>query len=149
MLELVGAAEAVLSSDGQFVSRCSDGQRWPTTARATELQRTWSANYPLFGGDSAVGLTACSAWPSMPTPPLPPEVRVPVLVTTGAADPLVGSAGLESVTGALTAVSARWAALSWQGAGYSAVLHSGCVQARLAAYLDTGALPPNGSLCPA
>ncbi|WP_235157186.1 MULTISPECIES: alpha/beta hydrolase [Rhodococcus] len=149
MLELVGAAEAVLSSDGQFVSRCSDGQRWPTTARATELQQTWSANYPLFGGDSAIGLTACSAWPSMPTPPLPAEVRVPVLVTTGAADPLVGSAGLESVTGALTAVSARWAALSWQGAGYSAVLHSGCVQARLAAYLDTGALPPNGSLCPA
>lgn len=149
LLELVDLAEAQLSSAGQFVSRCSDTQRQPTPSRALELQRTWGASYPLFGADTATGLTACSAWPSMPAPPLPDGVDVPVLVLGAAADPIVGSGGLESATGALTAVGARWAVVSWQGAGYSATLHSTCAQARVAAYLETGELPPNGSLCPA
>ncbi|MCK8673107.1 alpha/beta hydrolase [Rhodococcus sp. HM1] len=149
LLELVDPAEAQLSSAGQFVSRCSDKQRQPTPTRALELQRTWGASYPLFGADTATGLTACSAWPSMPAPPLPDAVDVPVLVLGSAADPIVGNGGLESVTGALTAVGARWAVVSWQGAGYAAALHSTCAQARVAAYLETGELPPNGSLCPA
>lgn len=149
LLDLVGAAEAMLASDGQFVSRCSDGQRWPTTMRAAELRESWSTQYPLFGADGAIATTACAAWPSMPAPSLPSELGVPTLVTTAAADPLVGNAGLDTVTGALTAVSAPWSAVSWQGAGYSAALHSTCVQARLDAYLDSGELPPNGSLCPA
>ncbi|MEE2033911.1 alpha/beta fold hydrolase [Rhodococcus chondri] len=149
LLELVGPAEAMLASDGQFVSRCSDGQRWPTTMRAAELRESWATIYPLFGADGAIAASACTAWPSMPAPPLPSELRVPTLVTTAAADPLVGNAGLETVTGALTAVAAPWAAVSWQGAGYSAALHSTCIQAQIEAYLDGGELPPNGSLCPA
>lgn len=149
LLELVDPAEAQLASAGQFVSRCSDTQRRPTPTRALELQQTWGSSYPLFGADTATGLTACSAWPSMPAPPLPDGVDVPVLVFGAPADPIVGSGGLESVTGALTAVGARWAVVSWQGAGYSATLHSTCAQARVAAYLETGDLPPNGSLCPA
>ncbi|MFZ2526634.1 MAG: alpha/beta hydrolase [Rhodococcus sp. (in: high G+C Gram-positive bacteria)] len=149
LLELVDPAEAQLSTAGQFVSRCSDTQRRPTPARALELQRAWGSNYPLFGADAATGLTACSAWPSMPAPPLPDRVDVPVLVLGAAADPIVGGGGLESVTGALTAVGARWAVVSWQGAGYAAILHSACAQSRVGAYLQTGDLPPNGSLCPA
>lgn len=149
LLESVGAAEAMLSTDGQWVSRCSDGQRWPTPMRAAELQENWSATYPLFGGDAAVAATSCAAWPSMAAPPLPAALDVPVLVTSAAADPIVGNAGLESVTGALTASGIRWAALAWQGAGYSATLHSTCAQSRAEAYLADGVLPPNGSLCPA
>lgn len=83
------------------------------------------------------------------SPPLPAALDVPVLVSSGAADPVVGNAGVESVTGVLTAGGIAWASLSWQGAGYSAVLHSGCVQARVKTYLSDGELPPNGSLCPA
>ncbi len=149
LVELVGAAEERLSTDGQFVARCSDGQRWPTPTHAGDLARSWSTLYPLYGAALATGLTACAAWPSLPPPPLPSALDVPVLVSSGAADPVVGDAGVESVTGVLTAGGIAWASLSWQGAGYSAVLHSGCVQARVEAYLSGGELPPNGSLCPA
>lgn len=149
LLDLVSPAEELLSTDGQWVSRCSDGQRWPTATRAEELQREWAAAYPLFGSDVAIGTTSCAAWPSMPASPLPTEFEVPVLVTSGAADPIVGAGGLDTVTGVLTAGGATWSALAWQGAGYSAVLHSSCVQDRLETYLASGALPPNGSMCPA
>lgn len=47
-------------------------------------------------------------------PALPAALDVPVLVTSAAADPIVGNAGLESVTGALTASGIRWTALAWQ-----------------------------------
>ncbi|WP_241384403.1 alpha/beta fold hydrolase [Rhodococcus sp. CH91] len=149
LTELVGAAEESLGTDGQFVARCSDGQRWPTPTRAADLAKSWASLYPLYGADSATALTACAAWPSLPPPPLPAALDVPVLVSSGAADPIVGNAGVESVTGVLTAGGIPWASLSWQGAGYSPVLHSGCVQARIETYLVSGELPPNGSLCPA
>ncbi|UYP20676.1 alpha/beta hydrolase [Rhodococcus sp. Z13] len=149
LIELVSEAEEMLSTDGQFVARCSDGQRWPTPMRAADLAENWSTPYPLYGADTAVAATVCSAWPSLSPSPLPAALDLPVLVTSGAADPLVGNAGVESVTGVLTAAGAPWAALSWQGAGYSSVLHSGCVQARVETYLSEGTLPPNGSLCPA
>ncbi|MCK0092234.1 alpha/beta hydrolase [Rhodococcus sp. F64268] len=149
LLESVGTAEAMLTTDGQWVSQCSDGQRWPTAMRAAELQKSWSTTYPLFGSDAAVAATSCAAWPSMAPPPLPAALDVPVLVTSAAADPIVGNAGLDSVTGALTASGIRWTALAWQGAGYSATLHSACAQSRAEAYVANGELPPNGSLCPA
>ncbi|MEU5840529.1 alpha/beta hydrolase [Rhodococcus sp. NPDC047139] len=149
LIELVGAAEEALATDGQFVAQCSDGQRWPTPAHAGDLAQNWSTLYPLYGAEIASGLTACAAWPSLPPPPLPAALDVPVLVSSGAADPIVGNAGVESVTGVLTAGGIAWAALSWQGAGYSAALHSGCVQSRMEIYLSGGELPPNGSLCPA
>lgn len=149
LLELVGEAEGTLGSDGQWVARCSDGQRWPTPMRATELSDAWSDIYPLFGADTAVAATACAAWPSMPAPPLPGELEMPVLITTGAADPIVGNSGLDTVTGALTATGTAWSALSWQGAGYSAALHSVCARSRIETYVTSGELPPNGSLCPA
>ncbi len=149
LLDIVSTAEELLSTDGQWVARCSDGRRWPTAMRAAELQSDWSATYPLFGADIAVAATSCAAWPSMPAPPLPSAVDVPVLVTSGAADPIVGDAGLDTVTGVLTAAGAPWSVLKWQGAGYAATLHSSCVQSRLESYLTDGTLPPNGSLCPA
>ncbi|MFD6883384.1 alpha/beta hydrolase [Rhodococcus sp. NPDC060084] len=149
LLDLVGTAEQMLASDGQFVSRCSDGQRWPTPTRAADLQRNWATLYPLFGADTAAATTACAAWPTLPAPPLPAALDTPVLVTGGAADPIVGSVGVESVTGALTAGAIAWSTVSWQGAGYSASLHSTCIQGRIERYLSTGELPPNGSLCPA
>lgn len=149
LLELVGTAESMFHADGQFVARCSDGQRWPSPMRAAELQKSWSGLYPLFGPDAAATATVCSAWPSLPAPPLPAALDVPVLVTGGAADPVVGAGGAESVTGVLTAGGIAWSSMSWQGAGHSAVLHSSCVQSRVEQYLTDGALPPNGSLCPA
>lgn len=149
LLELIGATEAMLASDGQFVARCSDGRRWPSPMRSAELQQNWADLYPLFGADAAIAATACSAWPSLPAPPLPAALDVPVLVAGSAADPLVGADGRESVTGMLTASGITWSSISWQGAGHSAVLHSQCVQSRVESYLADGSLPPNGSLCPA
>ena len=83
-------------------------QRRPAVAgpgRARELQEAWGVKYPMFGADAAVGLMRCSAWPTMSPPPLPGRLDVPVLVFSGAADPVVGNAGLPTVTGSLASAA--------------------------------------------
>lgn len=146
---LIDATQAAVGTDGQFVARCSDGQQWPGPGRAKELQRTWADRYPVFGADAAVGLMRCSAWPTMSPPPLPSTVPVPVLVFNGAADPVVGNAGVATVTGTLTSADTTWSNVTWAGYGHPVTTHSDCARQSLVRYLDSAALPANGSACPA
>ncbi|WP_420880908.1 alpha/beta fold hydrolase [Rhodococcus sp. (in: high G+C Gram-positive bacteria)] len=146
---LVATTDAAVGTDGQFVARCSDGQQWPGPGRARELQTEWGARYPTFGSDAALGLLRCSAWPTMPPPALPSSVPVPVLVLSGAADPIVGNAGLPTVTGTLTSAGATWSGLTWEGYGHPVTTHSDCARQFLSRYVESGALPPNAGMCPA
>ncbi len=146
---LIGATQAAVGTDGQFVARCSDGQQWPGPGRAKELQRTWAERYPVFGADAAVGLMRCSAWPTMAPPPLPSSVPVPVLVFNGAADPVVGNGGVATVTGTLTSADTTWSNVTWAGYGHPVTTHSDCARQSLVRYLDSATLPANGSACPA
>lgn len=145
----VAATEATVGTDGQFVARCSDGQQWPGPGRVRELQTEWGARYPTFGSDAALALLRCSAWPTMPPPALPSNIPVPVLVLSGAADPIVGDAGLPTVTGTLTSAGAKWSGISWEGYGHPVTTHSDCARQFLSRYLESGALPPNAGVCPA
>ncbi|MCL2533595.1 MAG: alpha/beta hydrolase [Nocardiaceae bacterium] len=145
----VAETQAAVDTDGQFVARCSDGQQWPGPGRAKELQQSWAERYPVFGADAAVGLMRCSAWPTMSPPPLPSTVPVPVLVLTGAADPVVGNAGVATVTGTLTSADTTWSNLAWAGYGHPVTTHSDCARQSLVRYLDSTALPANGNACPA
>lgn len=146
---LVASTEAAIDTDGQFVARCSDGQQWPGPGRARELQTEWGARYPTFGSDAALGLLRCSAWPTMPPPALPSSIPVPVLVLSGGADPVVGDAGLPTVTGSLTSAGAKWSGLTWEGYGHPVTTHSECARQFLSRYLESGVLPPNAGVCPA
>lgn len=147
--DLIRATAAALGTDGQFVARCSDGQQWPGPGRVTQLTQEWGAKYPVFGADAALGLTRCAAWPTMAPPPLPGRIAVPVLVFDGAADPVAGSGALATVTGTLTSAGTSWATVTWEGYGHPVTTHSDCARQILVRYLDTAALPSNGSACPA
>ncbi|QBJ98295.1 alpha/beta fold hydrolase [Rhodococcus sp. ABRD24] len=149
LLDLIGATEAAVGSDGQFVARCSDGQQWPGPGQAGELAQAWSQRYPLFGSDAAIALMSCSAWPTMAPPPLPSKIPAPTLVLSGVADPIVGDGGLSTVTGTLAAAGTVWSSVSWEGSGHPVTTHSDCAQQALIRYIDAGTLPPNGGACPA
>ncbi|MDV7352241.1 alpha/beta hydrolase [Rhodococcus oxybenzonivorans] len=148
LLALAAQAEAAYESDGQFITRCTDGQQWPAPDRVRQLQRVWGEQFPLFGPDAAVGLLLCTSWPATAPPALPGDLSMPVLVLSGAADPVVGNAGVGTVTGAVGSAGATTATLTWHGRGHPAT-HSDCSQKAIVSYLADGTLPPDGSACPA
>ncbi|MFH5207528.1 alpha/beta hydrolase [Antrihabitans spumae] len=146
---LIAREEALTEGDGQFINRCSDGQQWPPPQRVRELQKEWGEKFPIFGPEAAVTMLACSAWPVAQAPPAPSDLKIPVLVLSGAADPVTGNSGVSSVTGAIGNAGGQVSALSWQGWGHPVTAHSGCAQDSVVAYVNDGKLPPNGTVCPA
>ncbi|MEV0946452.1 alpha/beta fold hydrolase [Rhodococcus sp. NPDC049939] len=148
LLALAGQADDLLDSDGQLITRCTDGQQWPGPDRARELQNQWGEQFPLFGPSAAVALLECSSWPATAPPALPGELNMPVLVLDGVADPLVGNAGTGLVTGVVSGAGATTATLTWHGSGHPAT-QSDCAQNAIIAYLADGVLPPDGGVCPA
>ncbi|MFQ6330154.1 alpha/beta hydrolase [Nocardia sp. CWNU-33] len=146
---LILRESAATASDGQFVNRCTDNQTPPTPSRATELSAEWGQKYPAFGKAAAIAMMACAAWPVAGAPPLPAKLDLPVLVLGGIADPVVGTSGQASVTGALGAAGARHASVAWQGWGHPVFTHSGCAQQALLDYLKDAKLPKDGTACPA
>lgn len=135
-------------SDGQFASRCSDGYQWTPADRVRTLVNDWTGLYPAFGPTEAVNLLACTAWPADNPPEVPSELGVPVMVTTGVADPTVGDAGIPGLTGTLNAAGAATAVATWQGLGHPPLSSSSCIREAAASYLETGELPPDGTACP-
>ncbi|MBO0853333.1 MAG: alpha/beta hydrolase [Nocardia sp.] len=146
---LSGRVAALVGSDGQFVSTCSDNQQPATPDRARTLQNDWGAKYPVFGRSAAVGLMACTAWPAAQAPHMPDKLDLAALVVGTAADPVVGDDGRAAVTGALGAAGARVATVQWAGWGHPAFTHSGCVQQNIIGYLNDATLPADGTACPA
>ncbi|GGG08726.1 protease [Rhodococcoides trifolii] len=143
------ATRADVGSDGQFVSRCTDGQQWPGPDRVRELRQSWGQSYPLFGADAALGMLACAAWPASSPSPLPGSIAVPVLVLSGNADPVVGNDGLPAVTGAIAATGATTASVTWQGFGHPVSILSSCARSSVVAYANDATLPGDGNACPA
>lgn len=140
---------AAMNGDGQFVSGCSDAQQRTPQQQARELRKTWAGKYPIFGEQAAIGLIACTSWPTVNPPALPKNLDIAVLVLSGAADPVTGNGGLSSVTGAFTAAGTRSAVVTWQGWGHPVLPHSACAQQSTVDYLTSGNLPANGMACPA
>lgn len=146
---LITREEALTASDGQFITRCSDGQQWPGPQTVRDLVGTWDQKYPVFGREAATAMVACSAWPVISAPAPPKDLKLPVLALSAAADPVVGNGGLGSVTGAVDSGGGRASVLTWQGWGHPVVAHSGCAQQAVVDYVNSGRLPPNGTVCPA
>lgn len=136
-------------TDGQFVTRCSDAPQSPSAGQATELAKSWSEKYPVFGPQIALGTLVCAAWPSMKPPPTPDQLPMPVLLLSGSADPIFGGAGVASVTGVLNNAKSTVSTVSWQGHGHLVATHSACAQQHIAEYTSSATLPGNATACPA
>lgn len=136
-------------TDGQFVSRCTDGQQWPSPQGVRDLTSQWTDRYPVYGTDAALAALLCSSWPTAPSTPLPNSLEVPVLVLSNAGDPIVGNGGLSSVTGLVGATGAAVASAAWQGSGHPSLGGSQCLQSAAVNYARDTALPTDGTVCPA
>lgn len=144
---LASRAANATQRDGQLIAQCSDGQQWPAPDRVRDLYRTWQDSYPLFGPESALGMLTCGAWPATAPPALPTDLKVPVLVLTGVADPVVGNAGVGSATGAVEAAGAPTSTVTWHGAGHP-VMSTDCARKSIGTYVADGELPADGNACP-
>ncbi|WP_280424437.1 alpha/beta hydrolase [Nocardia carnea] len=145
---IIDRQEQATAGDGQFVNSCTDIPQPPPAPQVTDLSGIWAGKYPAFGRSAALSMLVCSAWPVTEAPPALEKLELPVLVLTGAGDPVTGAAQA-SVTGALGAAGARHATMIWQGWGHPASAHSGCAQTAVVEYLKDGKLPGDGTACPA
>ncbi|WP_206488365.1 alpha/beta fold hydrolase [Rhodococcus sp. KRD162] len=146
---LAQRARNAYRTDGQFVSRCTDGQQWPSPQGVRDLSAQWTDRYPIYGTDAALTALLCSSWPTAPSTPLPSSLDVPVLVLSNAGDPIVGNGGLSSVTGLVGATGTAVASAAWQGSGHPSLGGSQCLQTIAVDYARDAALPTNGTVCPA
>ena len=154
LLPLAGVAGAATLStiaitDGQFTASCSDAPSPATPEQSTEVQAKWRAQYPQFGVDSAVRMLMCAAWPSHTPPPALNSIPIPVLLLSGAADPVVGSGSVDTVAAALDRTGTDSAVVSWAGVGHGALWNSDCAASAVTGYLDIGELPDLRTACPA
>lgn len=136
-------------TDGQFVSRCTDGQQWPSPQSVRDATSRWDDRYPIFGADAALTALLCASWPTAPAVPLPTSLDVPVLAVSNAGDPVVGNGGFASATGLVGASGAAVASASWQGSGHPGLGGSQCLQTAAVAYAKDSTLPVDGTVCPA
>lgn len=148
--DAVGAlAGAVAMTDGQFTATCSDAPPPATPDQSAQAQVKWEAQYPQFGADAAVRMLSCAAWPSHAPPPAPNRIPIPVLLLSGAADPVVGAGGTDTVAAALNRTGTQNAVVSWAGVGHGALWNSDCAARQVADYLGAGRLPTLRTACPA
>ncbi len=149
LLALAERGRNAYGTDGQFVSRCTDGQQWPSPQGVRDLSSQWTDRYPVYGTDAALKALLCSSWPTAPSIPLPTSLDVPVLVLSNAGDPIVGNGGLSSVTGLVGATGAAVASAAWQGSGHPSLGGSQCLQSAAVKYALDTSLPTDGTVCPA
>ena len=146
---LIGRAEAVRDSDGQFINRCSDSLSRPTPDRVRELVVAWNKLYPQFGTVGALNLVKCLNWPSGTPPKEPKNLKLDVLLLGVQKDPIAGSDGVAASAATIINAGSASKRVIWQGIGHGAGIYSACALAPLAGYLDSGKLPPTDTYCPA
>src|SRR5699024_10531869 len=142
-------AGAEVLGDGRFTAVCSDAPGGATQADAIAQYDTWAEQYPRVGSDAALRMLQCAAWPSQDRPAGAERIEVPVLVLTGAADPVAGAGATDPVLGALQRAGASTLTVNWAGTGHGAGWQSDCAADQIADYLDTGLLPMIAPSCPA
>jgi pimeloyl-ACP methyl ester carboxylesterase len=132
--------------DGALATDCNDSRNRLSPARIAELATRWAGEYPLFGGEAALGLVDCAPWPTGGVAAAAPAAAgaPPMLVLGTAADSRDPLDGSRRASDALP--SARF--LSWQGAGTGAYPRTPCVTGVVDELLVDGVLPQADTLCP-
>ena len=149
MNNLINQADTLRQSDGQFVNSCSDALNRPTPDRVRELIVAWPKLYPQFGAVGALSMVKCLNWPSGTAPQEPKNLKIPVLLLGVQNDPIVGNEGVAQVAATVINAGTSSKRVIWQGIGHGASIYSECAFAPVAAYLDSGNLPPTDTYCPA
>jgi pimeloyl-ACP methyl ester carboxylesterase len=147
--KLIGQAESLRETDGQFVNKCSDSLNRPTPDRVRELVVQWPKLYPQFGAVGALDMVKCLNWPSGTAPPDAKNLKVNVLLMGGQNDSLVGSEGVSAVAAAVINAGAASKRVVWQGIGHGVSVYSACALPPMIGYLDSGNLPATDTYCPA
>ncbi|MGH8860740.1 MAG: alpha/beta hydrolase, partial [Jatrophihabitantaceae bacterium] len=135
--------------DANAVISCNDSPILAPVpdSRILATARQWARQYPLFGADAAGALLACRGWQPDRTPVPPPSAATPttVLVVGNLHDPATPYIGAEHLTRGLG--HARL--LTWNGEGHTSFLSgSRCVDRYVSAFLTSGSLPPDHTVCP-
>ncbi|MGI9124204.1 MAG: alpha/beta hydrolase [Mycobacterium sp.] len=146
---LVNQAEAIRSTDGQFVNTCSDALNRPTPDRVRELVVAWGKQYPQFGTVGALDLVKCLNWPSGSAPKDPKNLKINVLLLGVANDPIAGGQGVPATAATIINSGATSRRVMWQGIGHGASIYTACAMPPLLGYLDTGNIPATDTFCPA
>ena len=146
---LINQANALRGTDGQFVNTCSDALNRPTPDRIRELVVAWGKTYPQFGTVAALNMVKCLNWPSGSAPKDPKDLKVNALVLGVQNDPIVGAQGVPAVTATIINAGATSRRVMWQGTGHGASIYTACALPPLMSYLDSGAVPPTDTFCPA
>ncbi|MGH3969119.1 MAG: alpha/beta hydrolase, partial [Mycobacterium sp.] len=146
---LINRADAIRTTDGQFINSCSDALNRPTPDRIRQLVVAWAKLYPQFGTVGALSMVKCVHWPSGSPPQQPKNLKTNVLLLGVQNDPIVGSEGVAATAGIIINARAASKRVMWQGIGHGAGIYSSCAVAPLIDYLDSGNLPPTDTYCPA
>ncbi|MBI3213186.1 MAG: alpha/beta fold hydrolase [Mycobacterium sp.] len=146
---LITQSESMRDTDGQFINRCSDALNRPTPDRVRELVVAWGKLYPQFGSVGALSLVDCLNWPSGTPPKDPKNLKLDVLLMGVQNDPIAGSDGVAATAATIINAGAASKRVIWQGIGHGASVYSACALPPLAAYIDTGKVPPTDTYCPA
>jgi len=147
--DLIGQADSLRQTDGQFVNGCSDALNRPTPDRVRELVVAWGKLYPQFGAVGALDLVQCLNWPSGSSPKDPKNLPIPVLLLGVQNDPIVGNEGVAAAAATVINAGAANKRVMWQGIGHGASIFSPCALPPVIGYLDTGKLPDTDTYCPA
>jgi pimeloyl-ACP methyl ester carboxylesterase len=149
LTNLSNQADALRGTDGQFVNTCSDSLNRPTPDRVRELVVAWGKTYPQFGTVAALNLVKCLNWPSGSAPQDPKDLKINVVLLGVQNDPIVGAQGVPATAATIINAGATSRRVMWQGIGHGASVYSACALPPVLAYLESGALPPTDTFCPA
>lgn len=134
--------------EAYFGVACADTQYRSPFANYVALDG-WAAKGSVFGPYWWWYNTPCSRWPLAPdryAGPWTARTSAPVLVVGNYFDPATDYAGAMATTRVLK--NARL--LTYAGWGHCAMpRNNACVVGHMVRYLATGALPPEGTICPA
>jgi len=137
------------STDAFYAVTCADrvGEVSLDEVRARAAQ--WAKELPIFGESLAWGMLTCNGWAEPADPPITTvraEGSSPILLVSTTHDPATPHPWGKLLAGQLA--NARL--LTWDHYSHTAYMEgSGCIEEAVDAYLLSGTLPAEGTICPA
>jgi pimeloyl-ACP methyl ester carboxylesterase len=132
--------------DADLVSGCNDQADRLAPNQVSTTMKSWTQQYPLFGGLIAQDLLLCGPWP-VPSQPIPKPTAAgtpPILVLSTQNDPVTPGTGSTRTAQQLD----NGVLVSWLGSGHGALGQSACATQAAQNYLIAGKVPENPTTCP-
>ena len=134
------------SVDAENAINCLDHPAPAQPPAYPQLAARAAAQAPFFGPMFVWGLLQCAVWPAPATRapgPVHASGAPSILLVSSSGDPATPHEWAQSVESELSSA----VLVTWQGDDHVAYYYSPCVRSIDQAYLLTGALPANGTVC--